>query len=569
MLEALGRTKSARVLASLVKHLDNAPIAVRKSAVLALGELGGEEARTALVRCAGDFDLERRVDVVRTLALKFKMTPRPEWLLPVIRLGKTSAYGGSQGAIELYFGTSERADLVALVRCLDFKQPNPESYTNYYICSHLTGWHDRPKVEWDQSSRKPELTAANWKTLRQLKQWTVSEGKGDSQPPTPTRPMTPTTKPKTLPRVATLLADLSADGFAKREDASLELVRLGDESVEPLLWMIAEGKADLESIRRAEKLVPRILDDWDTRRLTSQVHTYANSPATYQFVPAITLFADGKRALSAEKEIDNAAGLSLLRAWTWSRGMHAEAVSPDGKFALTSARGVRGLNETLTGDTVDLWNIAQRKLLRTLEGHVAPVAAIAFSADGSQALTGSDDHTVRRWDLASGKELRRMTGHRDAVSCVAFLPDGHVVAGAYDGSVRIWDAAGNTVRCLTGHRDAVWCAIAMPDGNRLLTASCDRTLRLWDLTTGRELRRVVGHYDSVYSVAVSRDGRRALSGSHDGTARMWDLESGQELARRRLEHGWVEKVALVDDDRSGLIVGSTGRIERWTLGRPE
>ena len=66
----------------------------------------------------------------------------------------------------------------------------------------------------------------------------------------------------------------------------------------------------------------------------------------------------------------------------------------------------------------------------------------------------------------------------------------------------------------------------MPDGKRALSGSDDRTLRLWDLKSGRELRRLEGHSLAVTAVAVLPDGRRALSGSHDGTLRLWDLEPG-------------------------------------------
>lgn len=68
-----------------------------------------------------------------------------------------------------------------------------------------------------------------------------------------------------------------------------------------------------------------------------------------------------------------------------------------------------------------------------------------------------------------------------------------------------------------------------PDGRRLLSASGDQTLRLWDAETGPEIRSFAGHQSAVASVAFSPDGQRLLSGSHDGTLRLWDGESGQQL----------------------------------------
>ena len=70
----------------------------------------------------------------------------------------------------------------------------------------------------------------------------------------------------------------------------------------------------------------------------------------------------------------------------------------------------------------------------------------------------------------------------------------------------------------------------LPDGRRALSASSDKTLRLWDLETGAELRRFEGHENWVSSVTALPDGRRALRG-RDRTLRLWDLETGAEVGR--------------------------------------
>ena len=63
-----------------------------------------------------------------------------------------------------------------------------------------------------------------------------------------------------------------------------------------------------------------------------------------------------------------------------------------------------------------------------------------------------------------------------------------------------------------------------PDCRWVLSGSCDNTLRLWELSTGRCLRTFEGHTDFVNSVAFSSDGRWALSGSGDNTVRLWQLD---------------------------------------------
>jgi WD40 repeat protein len=92
-----------------------------------------------------------------------------------------------------------------------------------------------------------------------------------------------------------------------------------------------------------------------------------------------------------------------------------------------------------------------------------------------------------------------------------------------------------------------------PDGRRAVSASDDRTLRVWDLATGAELARLTGHEDWVLAVALTPDGRRAVSASDDRTLRVWDMETGQELAVVALD-GRPACVAVVPSDAAAGVV---------------
>ncbi len=80
-----------------------------------------------------------------------------------------------------------------------------------------------------------------------------------------------------------------------------------------------------------------------------------------------------------------------------------------------------------------------------------------------------------------------------------------------------------------GHELAVVCVAVSPDSSLVATGSKDKSVKLWDVSTGREVRSLLGHEATVTSVAFTADGKQLLTGSNDQTYRMWNVASGREL----------------------------------------
>jgi serine/threonine protein kinase len=222
--------------------------------------------------------------------------------------------------------------------------------------------------------------------------------------------------------------------------------------------------------------------------------------------------------------------------------------------------------------------------VRRLTGPDDWVKCVAFSPDGAFVAAGSVDRTLRLWDVRTGAEAWRGEAHSSAVLCLAFERtekarggpgDGRLVTGGQDRAVCLWEVKGGKARQLwraTGHSHNV-NAVCFLAGGRILSASHDATLRVWDAETGRELAVWGAHAGPVWGVAASADGRLALSGGQDRIVRLWEVRAhgGSEIEPRAQPAAWPEQdaviscVALSADGRLAVIGGGDGGAKLWDV----
>ncbi|KAA8645141.1 hypothetical protein EYZ11_003889 [Aspergillus tanneri] len=163
-----------------------------------------------------------------------------------------------------------------------------------------------------------------------------------------------------------------------------------------------------------------------------------------------------------------------------------------------------------------------------LESHRNTVNCVAFHPIYSSVASGSDDCTIKIWDWELGELEMTLKGHTRPVLDVDYGgPRGSVLLASCssDLSIRLWNPADEykTIRTLLGHDHMISAVRFTPSGNALVSASRDRDMRIWDVTTGYCVRTVNGHSAWVRDVSFSFDGKFLLSTGDDMTARLWDL----------------------------------------------
>lgn len=155
-----------------------------------------------------------------------------------------------------------------------------------------------------------------------------------------------------------------------------------------------------------------------------------------------------------------------------------------------------------------------------------------------------------------------------AVNAIAISPDGQTIAsGNVDKTVKIWNLqTGKVIYTLSGHKKEIWAIAISPDGKTLASGSGDKTIKLWDIGSGQLINTLNGHSDWVLSVAFSPDGKTLASGSADRTIKLWDVGSGKAI---RTLNGHIEAVnAIAFSPRSPQLASASedNTIQLWDLG---
>ena len=200
-----------------------------------------------------------------------------------------------------------------------------------------------------------------------------------------------------------------------------------------------------------------------------------------------------------------------------------------------------------------------------------PITALQFSRDGS-AVAASGYHEITFWKTADGALDRRLTGLAERVYDIAYSPDGKWLAtasgdpGVY-GVAKLWLAepggGGKPVRDLAETQDVVFAVAFSPDSKKIATAGADRTIRIFEVETGKLLTQIEDHADWIFGIAFSPDGKRLASASRDKTSKVFDLEKKESLVTFPGHAQAIYTVSFMPDGKGIATGGEDNRIRIW------
>ncbi len=300
-----------------------------------------------------------------------------------------------------------------------------------------------------------------------------------------------------------------------------------------LLCISVEAQDPPPSKQQVNALVQKLDSDSLAERegAVAQLKAWGKPIAPYLFEASRTVESEEVRTrLDRLLKLHPLGPTAILPGHTdWIMGVE---FAPDGSRLVSVSRD----------KTLRMWDLTTRKTVYQSPPVETPLETAIFTPDGKQMIVCGGNLRGGRYELkqcnaANGETIHSFVGHKGRVNRLRLCGiQCHIASTGIDKTIRIWDiATGKNLVELRGHSHHVYGVSFHPDGKRLASSSRDDTVRLWDVSLGKQIQLFEGHTEQVIDVEFSPDGKHLASACDDKTIRFWDVTTGKEL-RRFLGH---------------------------------
>jgi WD40 repeat protein len=171
---------------------------------------------------------------------------------------------------------------------------------------------------------------------------------------------------------------------------------------------------------------------------------------------------------------------------------------------------------------IRLWNTQTNKIISTLDGHQDSISAIQFMPNGKILVSASADRTIRFWDLGQKQLLKTIEAHEQPINTLAISQDGKlIVSGSNDRHLQVRQLSTSTHYTLPAGETAILAVAISPDGKTIAAGSIDGTVSLWDTDSQQLINNFSAHQEAVKSIVFQINGQFLITASLDRTIKIW------------------------------------------------
>ncbi len=242
------------------------------------------------------------------------------------------------------------------------------------------------------------------------------------------------------------------------------------------------------------------------------------------------------------------------------------AYSPDAKF-LASASADR---------TIKLWDTRRGELIATFKEHKKGVNTVAFSQDAKILVSGGEDNLIKIWNLQNQSIIKTLEGHTDSIKTVIISPDNKYIASAgYDKTIKIWNLEGKLIDSIDAHNLAI-SSLQFSQPNQqekkytLASGSWDNNIKLWQIKASGKinptpLKIFSDHGGGVTGLIFNKDNNLLVSASVDRTIKLWNVKDGTLLKTLQGHVSQVNSIAFSNNDKTIISADEQQGLFWWNL----
>jgi WD40 repeat protein len=296
---------------------------------------------------------------------------------------------------------------------------------------------------------------------------------------------------------------------------------------------------------------------WDLTSLTSlrtmQGHT--------GLVLCLSLSKDAKRLASGS--LDNTVRLwdlpvnTPLTTLAAQPGLASVAVSSDGQWWVTGG----------AGNSIKIWNAADRQLVREIGGLPHPIVRVALRADKQQIAAVDAAGFVRLFNANDGTPQGAFGVSTPEITGLVGAPNNSfwLTAGA-DGLVKRWLNQAAAARVGAGHEGAILALKVSPNNQVVVTGGQDKAVRVWNFGDAKQVRTLDGHGGAVAAVAFHHnDAGRVATGGEDKIARLFNVNDGMLIKAFPEQAAAIAAVAIHPNNQELAAADASGAIRVWKI----